>query len=793
MLIDESSLHMRLKVGSRISVLVSESRNREALRIFVSGIVQGVGFRPHTYKLASRAGVAGYVRNLGGSGVEIHVEGDPKRVRLFLESLKANPPPGARIDEITVSEAEPQGFGEFSILPGEGSLRYNSMIPPDIGICRDCLAEVLGETRWSGYPFNSCVYCGPRYSMIIRVPYERENTSMRDFPLCEQCFAEYSDPQVERRFHAQGISCPACGPKVWLADVEGRVIREGPESITLASRLIDEGYIVAVKGVGGFHIACSATLDQPIARLRERKRRPTKPFAIMVLDARVLSELVEAPEWAVRLLEASSRPIMLLKVKSGARVSPLVAPSLRKLGVLLPYTALHFLLLEKTNDKYAIMTSGNPHGEPMCIDNEEALERLGGIVDYFLLHNRRIVNRVDDSVLRITRGAPVMLRRGRGFAPMWVSLPFRAQRCVVAFGAMLQSAGAVAFEDKVVLTPFVGDVDEYNTFRDLEGSIRKLMETYSITPREAILASDLHPLYPSSRLADEWSRVYGSGHLRIQHHWAHVAAVMAEHGVLEDVIGVAIDGVGLGLDGRVWGGEVLTASLDRFVRVGHLKPQRMPSGDGAAHHPARMLVGILSDGLSREELIQVLKELRIVEKGFRGGLREVELLISLAEKGAPLTSSAGRVLDAVSAMLGLCFFRSYEGEPAIVLEEHSTPTNERIRVRIEGENPAILDTTDIVLQALEHLRAGTPRGEVAYMVQQAIGYGLGLIARRAAGGRKYIVISGGAAVNEYILEGVEEALDGSGLRLLTAREIPPNDGGIALGQAAIAAWRGMNL
>jgi len=768
---------------------VSGSAARRALKIHISGVVQGVGFRPYVYRLAVLKGVTGYIRNLGGSGVEIHVEGDSDRVGSFLDALTQEPPPRAKMESIQMGDAEPLGASDFRIIAGEPSIRYNAAIPPDLSICGECLAEVLGVSRWRSYPFHSCVNCGPRYSMIYKVPYERENTSMRDFPLCEQCLVEYSDPKFERRFHAQGISCPACGPRVWLSDAGGAIVSDGTDSIRQAAELIDEGAIVAVKGLGGFHVSCSATLDDALEKLRERKRRPTKPFAVMALNTHVLLELVEAPGWVLDVLGQPSRPIMLLDVRGGARVSPLVAPGLRKLGVFLPYTALHYLLLLHTRDKYAVMTSGNPHGEPMCVDNDEAYERLGGIVDYFLMHNRKIVNRVDDSVIRVTRGLLVTLRRGRGYAPLWTTLPFRSRRSVVAFGAMLQSAGAVAFQGKVVLTPFVGDVDDFKTFQDLEKSLSFLMESYSIRPEESLLVADLHPLYPSSRLAESWGEAYGSEVLRVQHHWAHIASVMAENRVVEEVVGVALDGVGYGADGRAWGGEVLLASFENFERIGHLKPQRMPSGDGAVEYPARMLLGILSDALNGDEVLRVLRGLRLIESGFRGGEREASFLLDQVRRGSPLTTSTGRVLDAVSAMLGLCVKRTYEGEPAIILEEHSTPTSERLSVRLASQDPPILDTTDIVLQALSLLESGHPHGEIAYMVQHSLGYGLGLIARRASSGHRYVALSGGAAVNEYIVEGISEALKGSGLNLLMARDVPPNDGGIALGQAAIAAWK----
>lgn len=759
-----------------------------AVRLRLSGIVQGVAFRPFVFRVARLAGVTGYVKNVGGSGVEIHAEGDSERVEEFIRLLWELRPDKARIDNYSITETIPRGYSDFKIEQSDSSAHYRSIIPPDFSICRECLGEILSATRWHLYPFNSCAFCGPRFSMIYSIPYDRENTAMRDFPLCPNCLREYSDPENERRFHAQGISCPACGPTLRLLSSDGGVLAEGVKAIEEAGRLIDSGHIVAVKGLGGFHIAALATDDEVVAELRARKRRPTKPFAVMCLDIYVVSRLVELRPEAVRLLDSPEKPILLLPMLEGAPISHLVAPNLRKLGVFLPYTGLHHLLLSWIRDKYAIMTSGNPHNEPMCISDEEALERLRGIVDYFLTHNRVIVNRVDDSVARFTANQLTLLRRGRGYAPKWLQLPFHTSREVVAFGAMLQSAGAVAFDDKIVLTQFIGDVDEYGSFLDLEKYLGLLIKTYRIPLETSVMVADLHPLYPSTLLAEDWSRRSGAELVKVQHHWAHIAAVMAEHGVCgEEVVGIAVDGVGLGKDGTAWGGEVLLASLNGFERVGCLKPQKMPGGDLAAEFPARMLAGILSDKLSREELSEVFRELKIVETGFRRGWEEFEIVLNQLEGQPPLTSSTGRVLDAASVLLGFCSRRTYEGEPAIVLEDNSKPTAERLKVHVTESGLNVVDTGEILLQALDLLRNGTDRREIGYMVQHAVGYGLGLVARRFAGGRRFVALSGGAAVNEYLVKGVREALGDRGLGILLPREVPAGDGGIALGQAAIAA------
>ncbi len=764
-----------------------------AVRLRLSGIVQGVGFRPFVYRVAHRVGVAGYVRNIGGSGVEIHVEGRSEEVDEFLRVLMMEKPENARIDSLQSEEVAPIGLRGFQIRESDASTQHRSIIPPDFSICRDCLNEILSESRWKHYPFNSCAFCGPRYSMLYSIPYDRANTSMHAFPLCPQCRAEYEDPLNDRRFHAQGISCPACGPRTRLYTARGELVLDGLEAVREASRLLDEGFIVAVKGLGGYHIAASAVDDLVVARLRERKRRPTKPFAVMVLDLDVAGSLVELSPEASAVLDSPEKPIMLLPRRDGAQVSSLVAPNLKKLGVFLPYTALHHLLLKWTREKYSIMTSGNPHNEPMCTKDEEAFSRLSEIVDYFLTHNREIVNRVDDSVVRFSGGRIAMLRRGRGYAPRWIQLPFRSKKNVVAFGAMLQSAGAVCFEDNVILTQFIGDVDEYASFLELEKYLSFLVRTYNIQLNTSLHASDLHPQYPSTLLAEEWAQRNGGELMRIQHHWAHIAAVIAEYGLQEEeVVGIAIDGVGFGSDGSAWGGEVLIAGLREFRRVGCLRPQPMPGGDLAVEYPVRMLAGILSSGLGREQLAEVFRELGITEKGLRRGWAEFEFVLKQLDGSPPLTSSTGRVLDAASSMLGFCHRRTYEGEPAIVLEDNSRPTSERIRPKIVEGEIAILDTTTILLEALERLRNGESRSEVGYMVQHALGYGLGLIARRVAGKRRFVTVSGGAAVNDYLLEGIREALTGSSLETLLPTQAPAGDGGIALGQAAIAAYRSLS-
>lgn len=760
----------------------------KAVKILTVGIVQGVGFRPYIYRIATKTGVKGYVKNIGGSSVEIHIEGREEDVEKFLEIFNNERPSAIYLEDVQIMETRIEGYDVFKILESDPHIHRNSIIPPDFSICEDCLREVLDpSSRFYLYPFHSCVYCGPRYSMIEKIPYDRENTSMKDFSLCLKCLEEYHDPDNIKRFHAQGISCPECGPKIKLYTREYEYVCDGYDAIRYTAKLIDEGYIIAIKGIGGFHIAVSATLDHALERLRKKKKRPSKPFAVMVQDIETASQLVKLDSNSVELLQSKEKPIVLLEIRDGARISRLIAPGLKHLGVFLPYTSLHYLLLKNTNDKFSVMTSGNPQGEPMCIDEGCARDKLSEFVDYFLTHNRRIINRVDDSVLRFTRGRILFLRRGRGYAPMWTTLPIKLKKQVIAFGAMLQSAGAVGFDDKVVLTQYIGDVDEYYCFRDLERYLRLLIENYKIDVSSSIIASDMHPRYPSTLLAEEWAKKYNTEIYRIQHHWSHIASVMTEYCLQEEVLGIAVDGVGYGLDKTIWGGEVLRVSYKEFERIGHLELQPMPGGDLVVKYPARMLVAILGKKLDQEELIKTLNKLQITQRGFPKGEKEVRLVLSQIQD-SPKTSSTGRILDAASALLGICFEKTYEGEPAIKLEAATKKCDEIPTPRILYSDKIVLDTTSIITNALDLLINSVDVGKIAYIVQKMIGYGLGLIAVKSAKRRhRYIILSGGAAVNEYIIEGVEEAVRDSGLQVLLPRKYPANDGGIALGQVTIAA------
>jgi len=764
----------------------------KALRIVVVGLVQGVGFRPFVYRVASRSGVRGFVRNVGGSEVEIWVEGDDESINEFFNLFARELPPPALIEEIVVSRAEPRGYSGFSIERSARSIVARSAIPPDLAVCSECLREVLDpRDRRFRYPFNSCAWCGPRYSMMYSVPYDRENTSMRAFPLCSECLAEYTDPNNVRRFHAQGISCPRCGPRLRLLTSSGEVV-ECRDPIEEAAKLINEGHIVAVKGVGGYHIACLASDDDVVRRLRERKRRPTKPFAIMALSIDVVERLVYLePPGARALLESPQRPIVLLPKREDSPVAPSVSPGMVFEGVFLPYTPLHYLLLSSVREGFAVMTSGNVHGEPMCRDMECVERALRTVVDYVLDHDREIVHRVDDSVTRFTDGEPVVLRRGRGYAPMWIRIPIELEREVVALGAHLQTAGGVGFSDRAVLTPFIGDLDTPRALEDLWRELSFLIDAYRIDLSRAVVVVDKHPAYPSRALGEELCREKGCRVIEVQHHHAHVVATAMDRGIpLDDwVAGIAIDGVGYGDDGAVWGGEVMAVRLGEYRRIARL--EYIPyTSDRDAVYPARFATLMLSKALGPERALEEATRLGL-HRLVPGGELELEACLRASRRAVP-TSSTGRVLDAISTVLWVCSVRTYEGEPAIALESAALRGREieeapEVPTRLGSDGVLEIETTRLLLWVIEAREQGYSVESIAYTALLRLGEALGRAARRAAPS-SIVVLGGGAAVNTVIVRGIRRALSECGSKALLPRRTPPNDGGIALGQIGVAAY-----
>ena len=766
---------------------------RDGYDIYVSGIVQGVGFRPFVKRIAYKSGVYGFVQNMGGGEVIIHLEGSKNSIRRFFQLFREEAPPPAEIIYMKISKAGVDGYKDFEIKRSGDNVFVRSIIPPDIGICDKCIKEIESNSRWHNYPFNSCAWCGPRFSMMYKIPYDRENTSMIEFSLCKSCKEEYEDIHNIRRFHVQGISCSGCGPKTWLVNNRGDVIKT-EDPLHKTSLLLEEGYILGIKGIGGFHIACRADEDDIVNRLRIRKKRPYKPFALMAFDLDTVKKLTYLDEISEKLLISPQRPIVLLRKKGGAKISEYIAPGLDRIGIMLPYSGIHYLILRNMNLKYLVMTSGNYYNKPMETDNEIAIKRLGGIVDYFLLHNRKIVNRVDDSVLRISLGRPVFLRRSRGYAPRWIRIPTPLKETVIAFGSELQNVGGIGFEDKIVLTQYIGDTDEFENLLELQRYIKWFASIYRVNFSRSLLIIDKHSKYNSSILGMKWSEKFSSKIIKLQHHVAHAYSILAEYGARSGIV-ITIDGTGYGDDGNIWGGEVIEVEEDgNYNRVSHIMYYKLLGGDLAAIYPARILHSLLTQlyGLSYAEKY-------FLERGYVKYLRgeeELRMLTHIYDSGKLFTSSLGRLLDAFSTLLKICAYRSYEGEPAMKLEA-AAYNGALIKKLLDIDNMLPnassheINISQLFMLAKELWEEKYSRRDLAFSIQYVLGLLLGHVASEYASskGYKYIYISGGAAVNEFILKGVFSSSKEYGLLLRTHRVVPPGDGGISLGQIYATTYK----
>jgi len=737
------------------------------LRILVEGTVQGVGFRPFVYRIAVRHGLSGYVRNLGEAGVEVEVEGEPAALEAFLSALREEKPPLAEIEKLRVEELRPLGEKDFKILPSRDGGEGAGLIPPDTATCDQCLRDIEDpQSRFYGYWATSCTDCGPRFTVVEALPYDRPRTAFRDFPMCPDCEREYKNP-LDRRYHAQTIACPACGPKLFFVR-EGKGVAGDP--IRLAQEALRAGEILAIKGLGGTHLACDATREEVVAKLRERLGRPAQPFALMAREDQIqLFAEPDPEEW--KLLRSPRRPIVVLPQKPGY-LAPSVAPGLHTVGVMLPYTGLHHLLLRGLPFPL-VMTSANFPGRPMLIENARILRELSGVADAFLLHNRRIVARCDDSVARKGPAGPVFLRRSRGWVPDPIPLDLGEEH-LLALGGDLNVTFALYGRGKVFLSQHIGNTEELETLEFLREALAHFLKLLGFSMPKKI-ACDLHPAFPTRRLAEELGEA-----VPVQHHVAHVAGLAGEHGVWE-LLGIAVDGYGYGLDGAAWGGEVILWRRGGFQRVGHLRPVPLPGGDLAAFRPGRMAASFLlcaglppeESGLSREELRMVLAQ---IEKGLN----------------APATTSAGRFLDAVAAWLGIARERTYEGEPAMRLEALAAagkPLPLEIPI-LRADGTFVLDTVAI-FRALHGLRREGARPEdIAATAQDLLARGLARIAVEVAKGEGIgtVGLTGGAAVNFALSRAVKEEVERAGLCFLAHRKVPPGDGGLSFGQLVHMAF-----
>ena len=747
---------------------------RVRLEVQVEGIVQGVGFRPFVYALATRLGLGGLVSN-DGRGVTVEIEGDPGQVDRFLGALERDAPPLAMIERLRSRRVPPRAETSFTIAASAAGAERATLVSPDVATCEDCLREILDSAdRRHGYAFTNCTNCGPRFTIIRDVPYDRATTTMAAFPMCAACRREYEDP-ADRRFHAQPVACPACGPRLALLDGAGVALAGEP--IAGAARLLRDGAVVAVKGLGGYHLAADAGNEAAVAALRHRKRREDKPFALLAHDVAAVKALVDLAPAEERLLTSARRPIVLLRRRPDAPVAAATAPGNRFLGVMLPYTPLHHLLARAVGGPM-VLTSGNVSDEPIAFHDDEALARLRGIADAFLTHDRAIHIRTDDSVVRAVRGAPLVARRARGHAPQPVVVPWRLQRPVLACGAGLKNTICVARERHAFLSHHVGDLEHYEAYAAFTEAIAHFQRLFGVRP--AAIAHDLHPDYLSTKWALEQEDVEL---VPIQHHHAHIASCLADNGYAKPVIGVAFDGLGYGADGTLWGGEFIVADVAGFERVGHLATVPMPGGVAGIREPWRMAVVYLAEAFGGAP-----PSLDVVRRNEAEWARVLAVARSPAH--APETSSAGRLFDAVAALLGVRDRISYEGQAAIELEQlvDDAEIGAYDAALLPGGAGFEIRAADLVAAAAGELTMGVGRETIAARFHNGLAGAirLGCEAARERSGLATVALSGGVFQNVALLERTIDRLQGAGFRVLWHHQVPPNDGGISLGQAVVA-------
>jgi len=754
----------------------------EARLLHITGTVQGVGFRPFIYQIAKANGLSGYVKNLGNY-VEILIEGDRKILDNFIKELPEKKPPLAKVTEIKTKNVPFSGYSKFIIVPSESGVFENSIIPPDTAICEQCRAEIFDpSSRYYHYPFTVCTNCGPRYTTVRTLPHDRENTTMADFPLCPECEKEYTDP-LNRRYHAQPVCCPRCGPEIWLSDPEGNVLAKGYEAITRASDLLQQGSILAVKGFGGFHIACNARKEEPVNELRNRLRRPEQPFAVMAKNAGIVESFAELEDGGGEYLTSYRRPITVLPRSKEFSLAESVAPNLHNIGVMLPYTGTQNLLFDRVPDAVYVMTSANLPGRPMVVENMEALEKLKGIVDFYLLHNRVIANRNDDTVIRIVNGRAAFIRRSRGFVPEPIDLPFEIEASI-GVGAEMNSTVTVAKGKLAYISQYIGNTSHVETFRYHSEVVRHLIRLTGIDP--LYWGCDLHPAFNTTRFA---LKMGGEDTLQVQHHHAHMLALMADNSLPLDsrILGIALDGVGYGSDGTVWGGELFESAYFGFERAGHLLPQPMPGGDLASKVPSRMVLGILSGGLGRAEL----EKLPLT---FPKGAAEFSTVIKQLETGVNVvrSSSTGRVLDAAAALLGICAVRTYDGEPSMKLEAAARASTHMVDLPVvfkkdRDSGVPVLDTTELLMGVYELSGKYSP-SNLAFAVEESLATGISELAASLAAKRGFekIGLSGGVAYNDHITSCIAGTVKEAGFEFLSHRQVPCGDGCISFGQAVAA-------
>ncbi len=756
----------------------------------VRGVVQGVGFRPFVYRLALEEGLAGFIGN-STDGVTIEVEGPSASLDSFLARLRSEAPPLSRIDSIAVRNIAPADGTGFRIVASEVLGRVSTGIPADAATCPDCLRELLSPAdRRYLYPFLNCTNCGPRFTITRRIPYDRPQTSMARFKMCPACQAEYDDP-ANRRFHAQPNACWDCGPQLSLVAADGAAIPATDVVDTTITRLA-AGEILAIKGIGGFHLGVDATNEAAVMRLRRRKHRYGKPLAVMVRDLEAARAICDLSEVEEKLLTTPARPIVLGRRRPDCAIAESVAPGIPWLGLFLPYAPLHHLLFADSRLQALVMTSANLSEEPIAIDNEEARARLGAIADAFLMHNREILQRCDDSVTAIVDGAPQLIRRARGFVPLGVQLPLDSPP-LLAVGGHLKNVFALARGRFVYQSQHLGDLENLTGLNFFRESLDHLMRTFEIVPETVV--HDLHPGYLSTEWAKEWARERGLPLIAVQHHHAHVAGCMAEHGLESEVIGLSLDGTGYGLDRRIWGGEVLVSTLSGFARFAHLDYVPMPGGEAAIREPWRMALGHLNHAGFDVESPDILNLVGAKQSEARVLRRMIERQVN-----APLTSSCGRLFDAVAAVILQRTEVDYEAQAAIELEGLAVDEPYEIgaasgyEMELIGGNWSTRDAMKISAGQLwrgilEDLRAGVAKPRIAAQFHAAVASAFvrTVVQARSATGIEQVALSGGCMHNRRLVRLLREGLESEGFEVFQHRSVSPGDGGLSYGQAVVAA------
>ncbi len=757
-------------------------------KISISGRVQGVGCRPFIYRLATEFALSGSVCN-DSVGVTIEVQGEQSKIDKFIEFLTdgTKSPALMEIVSCTVGQMEPLNSEEkFQIAPSEETGAPLSQVSPDIATCKQCQGELndTGDFRYR-YPFINCTNCGPRYSIVKTIPYDRCNTTMDEFEMCQLCGEQYAEVH-DRRFHAQPVACGACGPGVWLADSKGETIKQGTDdTVAEAASLLSAGKIVAIKGIGGFHLTADATNEDAVKLLRKRKHRDHKPFAMMTGSIEKISEFAEINDESKKLLQSPQAPVVLLDRKTGTAIAPSVAEGTSTFGFMLAYAPLHHLLFGRDGIDVLVMTSANISDEPLICDNEKALEKLSAIAGAFVMHDRDVYRQVDDSVVRVIDGNCAFLRRARGFVPAPVIRKTDSKKHIFAAGADLKNTFCFVKNNQYILSEHIGDLENGDVYRHYTKSVEHLKGLFEIEPE--VVACDLHPGYLSTQFAKS---LKAEKIIEVQHHWAHIASVLAEYDISEPVIGLAVDGTGLGTDGAIWGCECFIASLKKFKRVGHLEYYPLPGGDKASKEPIRVILGLLYGLFGKEMIEENMALLKTIEPN----TTKTNLIVQQLEKGLNVvnSSSAGRLFDAVSALAGMGTCNHFEAQLPMALEAITRKDIKdayKIEIKQDSNGTSLLDIRSMVVEIIDDVTNGTEPAVISTKFHNGVGNGLFALAEaaRKTSGISVVALSGGVFCNRYLSEYLIRLLKKRDFKVLFKTKIPANDGGISLGQAAIAA------